>query len=308
MKIAVVGLGDIAKKAYLPVVMHMDDHECYLVTRNEQVRRTLGAQYKIPTERQFSTIQALLSTTTVDAVCIHTATEAHDEVVRLCLDHGIHVFVDKPLTSHFDSSKELAELAYANGCELMVGFNRRFAPLYRQLKEDRPHLLLMQKNRSNHPGEIREVVFDDFIHVVDTLRFLAPSEVRDVTTQYVMSGPLLSSIAIQLIGEGFSATGMMNRESGATEETLEVMNRGTKRRVTALREMVTYDGGEQVTRLNEWTSVGEARGFLFMLQHFFDKVYRAQETGRAEFAHADLRTHELCEQIVRQVTDMNTKG
>ena len=39
----------------------------------------------------------------------------------------------------------------------------------------------MQKHRVDLADTPRTVVFDDFSHVVDTLRFLLPAPVRDLT-------------------------------------------------------------------------------------------------------------------------------
>ncbi len=72
------------------------------------------------------------------------------------------------------------ELAEERGVSLAVGFNRRFAPGYAQCADHPRELILMQKNRIGLPEDPRTMVLDDFIHVVDTLRFLVPGPVDDV--------------------------------------------------------------------------------------------------------------------------------
>ncbi len=47
---------------------------------------------------------------------------------------GVHVCVDKPLADKLSEAEALVELAARRHLTLMVGFNRRFAPLYRELK------------------------------------------------------------------------------------------------------------------------------------------------------------------------------
>lgn len=72
----------------------------------------------------------------------------------------------------------------------MVGFNRRFIPKVRELKEHgKPDFLLMQKNRFHEPDHPRRFVVEDFIHVVDTLRFLMGTAVKDVQVQYLKRRP-----------------------------------------------------------------------------------------------------------------------
>ncbi|NJO13131.1 MAG: gfo/Idh/MocA family oxidoreductase, partial [Gammaproteobacteria bacterium] len=61
---------------------------------------------------------------------------------------------------------------------------------------------------------------------------------------------------LHLDGEGFSLLGMMNRDSGITEETLEVMSPGHRWRVQALSQTTHAHGGiEQVTNAGDWDTV-----------------------------------------------------
>ena len=83
-------------------------------------------------------------------------------------------YVDKPLAYELADSERLVRLAEQRGTSLAVGFNRRYAPGYAQCLEHPRELILMQKNRVGLPEDPRTLVLDDFIHVVDTLRFLAP--------------------------------------------------------------------------------------------------------------------------------------
>ncbi len=58
----------------------------------------------------------------------------------------------------------------------MVGFNRRFAPLYRELKTQMGSAasLRMDKHRSDSVGhDLRFTLLDDYLHVVDTALWLA---------------------------------------------------------------------------------------------------------------------------------------
>ena len=74
-------------------------------------------------------------------------------------------------------------LAENRNVSLAVGFNPRHAPGYVACSDHPRDLILMQKNRVGLPEEPRKMILDDFIHVVDTLRFLVPGTVDDVTVR-----------------------------------------------------------------------------------------------------------------------------
>src|SRR5690349_10100699 len=127
IKVGIVGLGDIAQKAYLPVISKQVDVEVHLFSGNTRKLTDLGQQYR------FTNLHTSLDTflaSGLNGVMVHAATEAHYDLVKLFLQHRLHVFVDKPLTLNYTDSKHLVELAEQNNCLLFVGFNRRYAPVY----------------------------------------------------------------------------------------------------------------------------------------------------------------------------------
>ncbi|MBR7342117.1 Gfo/Idh/MocA family protein, partial [Klebsiella pneumoniae] len=88
------------------------------------------------------------------------------------LNAGVHVCVDKPLAENVQDAERLIELAARKKLTLMVGFNRRFAPLYQQLKAQSGSFvsLRMDKHRTDSvgPNDLRFTLLDDYLHVVDT--------------------------------------------------------------------------------------------------------------------------------------------
>ncbi len=57
----------------------------------------------------------------VDAVVIATPANTHYALVKQCLEHGKPVLVEKPVTTHSAEAEELAEIAQAHKCALLVG-------------------------------------------------------------------------------------------------------------------------------------------------------------------------------------------
>ncbi|MFC5825373.1 Gfo/Idh/MocA family protein [Nonomuraea insulae] len=291
MKIAVIGLGDIAEKAYLPVLAAQPALDLHLCTRNVARLDRLGDTYRI-SARSTSVDEVIKAG--VDAAFVHAATDAHPELVEPLLSAGIHVYVDKPIAFTLAESEHLVRLARAEGRSLMVGFNRRYAPGYAELAAHPRHLIVMQKNRHNLPDVPRRAILEDFIHVADTLRFLVPGQVTGTTIRTRVRDDLIEHIVLELSGDGFTAIGVMNRMSGASEETCEAMGDGAKRRVVNLGDVIDYQGGEYLVRRPDWVPVVRQRGIEQICQEFLTAV----REGRRIDAEDALATHALCEEIV----------
>jgi virulence factor len=235
----------------------------------------------------------------LDAAFVHAATSAHSDLVRRLLSAGVPVFVDKPLAPTLHEAAGLVDLADRTGVSLMVGFNRRFAPAYAELAGLRPSVVLLQKNRVELPGEPRQFVYDDFIHVVDTLRFLLPpSSHEDMSVSCATRDGLLRTVTLTLRSGDSTAVGVMHRQSGVEEEVLEVMGDGYKHRVVDLTEVWRSRAGEPAGVLrvprSGWTPVGTVRGFASMCDSFLSSV----RSGKVLSAQDALRTHEICERVV----------
>jgi virulence factor len=298
VKVGCIGLGDIAQKAYLPVLGTQPGIDLHLQTRTPATLDRVADTLHLPARRRHSTLDSLLAVG-LDAAFVHAPTAAHPEIVTRLLQAGVPTYVDKPLAYELADSERLVDLAEERGVSLFVGFNRRYAPGYAQCLEHPRELILMQKNRIGLPEEPRSMILDDFIHVVDTLRFLVPGPVDDVTVRARVRDGLLHHVVLQLGGDGFTALGVMNRLSGSTEEILEVSGQDTKRQVLNLAEVVDHKGQPTVRRRGDWVPVARQRGIEQAVLAFLDAV-RADKLLSARDA---LATHELCERVVRAVRD-----
>lgn len=295
LRVAVVGIGDIAQKAYLPVLAARDDLDLVLVTRNAATLRSIGDRYRLP-ERYTSLGQAIAAG--LDAAFVHAATSAHAAIVSELIAAGVPVFVDKPLAYTYDDAAGIAVAARAAGVGLMVGFNRRYAPAYAELAQwPRRDVVIVQKNRTGPLEDVRRSVFDDFIHVIDTVRFLGPRVNAATVSGRVVDGLLQHAVVTLSDGNRF-ATGVMSRVAGLTEETADVLAPGRKRRVVNLAEVVDFEHTEQTTRRDEWQPVGVQRGFAGMCDTFVAGV----RGGALPSLDDALGTHRMCEDVVAELT------
>ncbi|MGW4988137.1 Gfo/Idh/MocA family protein [Streptomyces mirabilis] len=298
MKVGCIGLGDIAQKAYLPVLGVQPGVELHLQTRTPATLARVGDSLRLPPEQRHTDLSDLLAQN-LDAAFVHAATVAHPEIVTRLLEAGVPTFVDKPLAYELADSERLVRLAEERNVSLAVGFNRRHAPGYTQCADHPRDLILMQKNRIGLPEDVRTMVLDDFIHVVDTLRFLAPGPIDDVSVRARGEDGLVHHVVLQLAGDGFTALGVMNRLSGSAEEILEVSGQDSKRQVVNLAEVIDHKGQPSVRRRGDWVPVARQRGIEQSVLAFLDAV----RAGKVLSARDALATHELCERVVRAVQE-----
>lgn len=298
MKIGIIGLGDIAKKGYLPVLSEKEDIELVLCTRKVDTLDRLSKKYRI--QEVVHTVDELIAKG-IDAAFVSTATNAHYEVAEKLLINGINTYIDKPISMNFHETEKIVKLAKESGKIAMVGFNRRFIPMVKELKEHgKASIIIMEKNRFSAPDYVRRFVVEDFIHVVDTLRFLMGTEVKDVKVEYLSSGEMLDNLVIQLIGEGSLAIGVMNRNGGVTEEIIEYMAGQHKYVVNSLVETTHYHNKEvSISKFGDWEPTLYKRGFYQIVDHFIDCVKNNKTPDPS--IEDSLITHEICERIVKYI-------
>ncbi len=294
-------MGDIAKKAYLPVISKLKV-EVHLFTRNPATLSLISDHYRFNNVHQ--TLQSLISSG-IQGAFVHSATASHDEIVEQLLSNNINVYVDKPITYHFDSSEKLMALAKKKNLMLKVGFNRRYAPAYVKLKDVKsPNMIIMQKNRYSLPADIRTFIFDDFIHVIDTLLFLSPYPIEDLFVTGRKIDGLLYHVVIQLFGKnGFTAVGVMNRDSGTVEEKLEVFGSDEKRVVYNVSDLVIHQNkNETLVGGSDWEPMLLKRGFEQIIEEFLKSLQVPSTTDSIN--DQTLLTHKICEDVVQKLNEI----
>jgi predicted dehydrogenase/threonine dehydrogenase-like Zn-dependent dehydrogenase len=143
--------------------------------------------------RQASTdITALMADPSANSVVIATRHDSHSALVLQALVAGKHVFVEKPLCLTADELSAI-EAAYTGQVLLMVGFNRRFAPLMLDLQQQLARLqgpkafvytcnagAIPADHWSQDPSSGGGRFLGEACHFADLLRHLAASSIDDL--------------------------------------------------------------------------------------------------------------------------------
>ncbi|MBP1048214.1 Gfo/Idh/MocA family oxidoreductase [Enterococcus sp. BWM-S5] len=296
MKIGVIGLGNIAQKAYLPVYSELrNEGDFVLATRNKEIRALLQDKYGF--KDVVETIEELIAFG-IEACFVHVATEAHVEIVDKLLKAGIHVCVDKPLSENLSEVKELQAYARENKLVLMIAFNRRFAPFVEELKRvENKNLLLIQKNRINSPGNTGFMIYDLFLHVVDTAVYLLDDPIQQVQTKVIEKNGELQRAFLHLETEKTTAICSMDLLSGANTESYQVSAlQGTYTLENLTELTIQTDKETKKEGFNDWATTLDKRGFAPLVRQFIAGV---KSESYEHLKQEDVfLSHELCSKIL----------
>jgi predicted dehydrogenase/threonine dehydrogenase-like Zn-dependent dehydrogenase len=135
IRLGLLGAGLFTNATLLPALKTLEGLELVGVASS-------GGLHAGHTARKFgfayagSDDQQILADPDINTVAILTRHDSHAELVVQALQAGKHVFVEKPLAITSGQLSAISEqLSASSGKLLMVGFNRRFAPLAQRLME-----------------------------------------------------------------------------------------------------------------------------------------------------------------------------
>ncbi|MGC9402128.1 Gfo/Idh/MocA family protein [Vibrio genomosp. F10 str. 9ZC157] len=310
MRVGIIGLGDIALKAYLPVLAQCKGIELVVCTRNPDVLHEVAEQYRI---KEYCTDYHSLPMMKVDAVMIHAATSAHFNIASYFLKQGIATFVDKPLSDTFHQVEQLYSLSHQHSAPLYVGFNRRHIPLFNQHIPELQQSavgnltsLRWEKHRHNLAGELKTFIFDDFIHPLDSINLNGQRTLDDLTITHQMNGQLLTRLDVQWQAQGALLHASMNRNFGVTCERVQaVYNNKAIEFDSFVEGKVWQDNKQSHISLKDWTPMLTSKGFEAMILDWFNVIQKG--AINQTIIDRNIASHELAEAIYQKITKQISK-
>jgi predicted dehydrogenase/threonine dehydrogenase-like Zn-dependent dehydrogenase len=131
-----IGAGNYASTMLLPHLAKLGTVQLAHVATNRSLSAA-NAQRRFGFTTMSTSADAVLGDESLDAIFIVTRHHTHADLVCRALETGKAVFVEKPLALTRDELDHLVEVVEKTGNDrLMVGFNRRFAPLLGQMKTE----------------------------------------------------------------------------------------------------------------------------------------------------------------------------
>ena len=119
-----------------------------------------------------------------DAAVIAVPTDKHHAIARDCLQHGLHLLIEKPIATTLEQADELIALAEEKHLVLQAGHVERYNKAFRALvaRMDRPVFLEAERlSGFKQRGAEVDVLLDLMIHDLDLACALARAEPIDVS-------------------------------------------------------------------------------------------------------------------------------
>ena len=168
LKIAIIGLGSMGKNHYR-ILKDLDGVEivalCDVVTQD-------GFD-----EPFYTNVDKMLEEAAPDAAMIIVPTSLHKELTLKCVEHGVHMFIEKPAASTIEDAKLMAKAVKEAGLKSCVGHVERFNPVVEALKNeitDKEIYSVAITRVGPFPPRIADVgvLTDLSVHDIDLIRFI----------------------------------------------------------------------------------------------------------------------------------------
>lgn len=193
--VSVIGAGSFATNEFLPLLGKEKQVRLRCIASATGVRaKALGAKYAF--ESCASDPRVAIEDTESDCVFILTRHDTHASLTIDALRAGKHVFVEKPLALTHAELAAVEEAWKASSGLLMVGFNRRFAPLAVALKSSfaqrvQPLSIIYRANVGyrppehwlHHPEQGGGVIVGEACHHIDFCSFLVGAAPQTVNAR-----------------------------------------------------------------------------------------------------------------------------
>lgn len=179
IRIGVVGAGHLGR-FHIECIGRISDFALVGFYDADPVRaKEIAEKYSV---QAFNSFQSLLNE--VEAVCIVTPTPSHYELAVQAIEAGKHLFIEKPLTDHPDTSQWLAEKMVEKKLVGRVGHVERYNPAFiaaRQMGIHKPVFIEAHRLAPFNPrGMDVPVIMDLMIHDIDIVLSMVDAEVDHI--------------------------------------------------------------------------------------------------------------------------------
>lgn len=275
VRLALIGAGGMANGVHYPSLAEMPDVQ--MVGLCDVVEDKLNATAdKFGIEKRYTDYRKMIEETAPDGVYVLMPPHHLFDITIHVLQQKLHCYIEKPPGVMSEQTRQMANLAEANGCLTMCAFNRRFIPL---------NILCKQKVEA--AGAINQVVSTfykwhtagpyyngaidilscDAVHAVDALRYFG-GDVVDCASAVRSLGKQFDTSFQALVEFQSGAIGVLlaNWQTGGRVHSFEIHSPGASAFINPDVSAVLNLGG---TLASETITTQEAAGGRTEMYHYY---------------------------------------
>lgn len=247
-----------------------------------------------------------------EAVYLCTPNTTHYELASRAIGGGKHVFCEKPFALGLEPARQLARVAAESGKVFQVGHNRRFAPVYKTLKDsiESGRLAPLSVHAKMNRGDLIDppwiwdatitggFLYETPVHILDLLRFFfGEVEWVEAAARSHAHGELDDFSILLAFRSGLHATltSFAHASWHFPFERLEVFGMHSTYETFEMERIAVTDGAKAKTLTSDFSSLphSEKWGYAAEDAHFLDAI--EGKSGCAVTAEDGFKSIELVE-------------
>lgn len=177
-KVAVVGVGSLGQH-HARVYSEMENVELVAVVDADEKRaEEIAAKFECSAYTNLKPLQG-----EIDAASVVVPTSAHHAVSKALLEEGVHLLLEKPITSTLEEADDLIATSKRTGALLQVGHIEQFNTGVLMLKKHLENPRFIECHRVSPfvgRGTDVHVILDLMIHDIDIILSLVPAELTEI--------------------------------------------------------------------------------------------------------------------------------
>jgi len=262
-RVAVVGAGSHATNEFLPALAKRDVEFRGIASATGVCAKALGKKYGFAFAS--ADVAEVCEDRDTDMVFVLTRHDSHADLAARALAAGKHVFVEKPLALNREQFARVESALRDEHQILMVGFNRRYAPLAVRLRESfatraQPMSILYRANVGyrppqhwlHHPQQGGGVILGEACHHIDFCCWLTGSRAISAEVQCLGgsgAGYLREdNVHVTLGFEDGSVATVLYLSNGAKAFPTETIEISCENRSARLTDFRTLESGRGLRR------------------------------------------------------------
>jgi len=289
--IGFIGAGNYASRVLIPLFKKLNVNLNTVVTSSGINSSIQGKKHSFINVS--SNIESILSNKSIDTVVIATQHDSHAQFAEKSLLAGKNVFIEKPLAINNNELQTLKKVYFEASKEnqmpqLMVGFNRRFAPHIKKMKTliesiNEPKSIIMTMNvghiPSNHWTQDTIIgggrIIGEACHYIDLMRFLIGKKITSFQAKKMGNNKSIDitedKTFITLNFEDGSHGVIIYLANGSNKfpkERIEIFTAGKVLQLDNFKRLKGF-GWNGFNKLNLWT---QNKGQLNCINSFIDSI------------------------------------